>query len=144
MQTELDQVYWALLESHLRYYNNIWGSLSNAKLYNLQGMQNRACTLIESSRLKDGWRCTGLSVSSLIEYDRAIMIYKITNDLCPDSLKGRFLTRSQLSKYPLRNSLDIDVPRQNFESSKRSVHYSAAKAWSKIPLNIRQSYNLHF
>ena len=142
-QTKLDQVYRALLESHLRYCNEIWGSLSNTKLDHLQRLQNRARTLIESSRLKDGWRCTRLSVSSLIQYDRAIMIYKITNDLCPDSLKGRFSTRSQLSNYRLRNSLDIDVPRQNLEFSKRSFYYSAAKVWNEIPPNIRQSPTIY-
>ena len=113
-QTKLDQVYRALLESHLRYCNEIWGSFSNTKLDHLQRLQNRARTPIGSSRLEYGWRCTRLSVSSLIEYDRAIMIYKITNDLCPDSLKGRFSTRSQLSNYRLMNSLDIKVPRQKF------------------------------
>ena len=51
-----------------------------------------------------------MSVSSLIKYDREIVIYKITNYLCLDSLKGRFIARSHLSNYPLRNSLDIDVP----------------------------------
>ena len=138
-QTKLDQVYRALLESHLRYCNEIWGSLSNTKLDHLQRLQNRARTLIESSRLKDGWKCMWLSVSSLIKYDRAIMIYKIANDLCPDSLKGRFSTRSQLSNYRLRNSLGIDLQRQNFEFSKRSFYYSAAKAWNEIPVKIRQS-----
>ena len=69
-----------------------------------------------------------MSVSSLIKYDREIVIYKITNYLCLDSLKGRFIARSRLSNYPLRNSLDIDVPRKMSEFSKRSFHYSAAKA----------------
>ena len=35
-QSKLDQVYKALLESHLRYSNEIWGSLSNAKIEHLQ------------------------------------------------------------------------------------------------------------
>ena len=121
----------------------MWGSFSNIKLDHLQRLQNRARTLIESSRLKDGWRCAWLSVSSLIEYDRAIMIYKITNDLCPDSLKGRFSTTSQLSNYRLRNSLDIDMPRQNLEFSKRSYYYSATKVWNEIPPNIRQSPTIY-
>ena len=61
-QTKLDQVYRPLLERRLRYCNEIWDSLSNTKLDHLQCLQNSACTLIESSRLKDGWRCTWLSV----------------------------------------------------------------------------------
>ena len=74
-QTKLDQVYKALLESHLRYSDELWGSLSNTKLGHLQRLQTRARTLIESSRLKDGWSCNWLSVSNLIKFDKAMMIY---------------------------------------------------------------------
>ena len=56
-QSKLDQVYKALLESHLRYSDELWGKLSNTKLDHLQRLENRARTLIEGSRLKDGWRC---------------------------------------------------------------------------------------
>ena len=94
--TKQDQVYRALLEIHFRYCNEIWGNLSHTKIDNLWLLQNRAWALMETSRSKDGWRCSWLSVSSLIKCDRAIMICKIINDLCPDSLKGRCLTRSQL------------------------------------------------
>ena len=74
------------------------------------------------------------------------MIYKIINDSYPDSLKGRFSTRSQL-RYLLnafRNSLDIGVQRLNSEFSKKSFHYSDAKAWNEIPLNIRNSPLIYF
>ena len=119
-QTKLDQVYKALLESHLRYSDELWRSLSNSKLDHLQRLQTRARTLIESSRLKDGWSCNWLSVSNLIIFDSAVMIYKIMNGLCPDNLRGRLVTRSQISNYPTRNQLDLDTPRQNLEFSKNS------------------------
>ena len=64
-QTKLDQVCRALLESHLRYCNEIWGSLSNTKTDHLQRLQNRARALIESSKLKDDWRCNWLSVLNM-------------------------------------------------------------------------------
>ena len=56
-QTKLDQVYKALLESHLRYSDELWGSLSNTKLDHLHRLQTRAQAMIESFRLKDGWSC---------------------------------------------------------------------------------------
>ena len=85
-QSKLDQVYKVLLESHLRYSDELWGSLSNTKLDHLQRLQTRARTLIEGSRLRDGWRCNWLSVQNLIKFDRAVMIYKMMNGLCPDNL----------------------------------------------------------
>ena len=46
-QSKLDQVYKALLESHLRYSNELWGNLSSIKLNHLQRLQNRPHTLID-------------------------------------------------------------------------------------------------
>ena len=132
-------MYKALLESHLRYSDELGGSLSNTKLDHLQRLQTRARTLIESSRLKDGWSCNWLSVSNLIIFDRAVMIYKIMNGLCPDNLRGRLVTKSLISNYPTRNQLDLDTPRQNLEFSKGMFFYSGAKAWNQIPLEIRLS-----
>ena len=86
-----------------------------------------------------GWSCNWLSVSNLIIVDRAVMIYKIMNGLCPDNLRRRLVTRSQISNYPTRNQLDLDTPRQNLEFSKSSFFYSGAKTWNEIPLEIRRS-----
>ena len=69
----------------------------------------------------------------------ALGIYKIMNGLCPDNLRGRLVTRSQISNYPTRNQLDLDTPRQNLEFSKGSFFYSGAKAWNQIPLEIRMT-----
>ena len=138
-QSQLDQVYKALLESHLRYCDKLWGELSNTKLDHLQRLQNRARTLIEGSRLKDGWSCIWLSVSNLIKFDRAVMIYKKVNGLCPDNLKGKLVTRSQISNYSTRNCLHLDIPRQNLDFSKRSFFYYGAQTWNEIPLQIRMS-----
>ena len=58
--TKLEQVFRDLVESYLPYGNELWGSLSDTKLNHLQGLQDRARTLIESSNVKDGWtyNCT--------------------------------------------------------------------------------------
>ena len=56
-QTKLEQVYRALVESHLRYGNILWGGLSDTKLNHLQYLQDRARTLIENTHSKDGWGC---------------------------------------------------------------------------------------
>ena len=120
----------------MRYSDELWGKLSNTKLDHLQ---NRARTVIEGSRLKDGWSCNWLSVSTLIKFDRAVMIYKIINGLCPANLKGKLVTRSQISNYSTRNCLHLDIPRQNLEFSKRSFFYCGAQTWNEIPLQISMS-----
>ena len=61
------------------------------------------------------------------------MTYKIMNGLCSDSLRGRFITRLEISSYSTRNHIDIDIPRRNLEFSKGSFFYSGAKIWNEIP-----------
>ena len=105
----------------------------------LQHLQDRAQTLIEKAKFEDGWTCKWLSVLDLIKYDRDIMTYKMMNGLCPDNLRGKFITRSEISSYSTRNQLNIDIPRQNLEFSKGSFFHSGAKIWNEIPRNIRMS-----
>ena len=112
---------------------------AEAQINHLQRLQDRARTLIESSNVKDGWTCNWLSVSNLIKYDKAVMAYKIMNNLCPNSLQGKFTMRSQISAYVTRNCRDIDIPKRNLEFSKKSFLYSGAKLWNDIPLDIRNS-----
>ena len=75
---------------------------------------------VESSRLKEGWSCNWLSVSNLLIFDRAVMIYEIMNGLCPGKLRGRLVTRFQICNYPARNQFYIDTTRQNLGFSKSS------------------------
>ena len=65
------------------------------------------------------------------------MTYKMMNGLSPDSLRGKFIIRSEISRYSTRNQLDIDIPRQNLESSKGSFFHSGAKTWNEFPRKIR-------
>ena len=67
------------------------------------------------------------------------MIYKIMNGLCQNNLRGRLVTRSQISHYPTRNQIDLDIPGQSLELSKSGFFYSGAKTWNEIPFEIRMT-----
>ena len=58
-QIQLVNIYYALVESHLRYANVVWGSLSNAKVETLQRLQNRAHSIIERTKSKTTCLVTG-------------------------------------------------------------------------------------
>ena len=137
-QTKLCSVYYAIVESHLRYANVIWGSLPKTKLDNLQRLQDRARSIIESARFKDNWSCDWLSVENLIHFDRSVMTYKIMNKLSPESLWDKFQQRSSQSNYATRHCRDLLIPRLNTEHAKKGYYYSAVKVWNDIPVNIRE------
>ena len=41
--------------------------------------------------------------------------------------------------YETRNCRDISIPKLNIEFPKKVFHYSAAKLWNEIPLQLRNS-----
>ena len=79
-QSQLFQVYRALVVCHLRYGNLLWGHLSANKLNNLQKLQDRAMTLIQSAPIKERIPSATLSVNELIELGQAMMVHKILNE----------------------------------------------------------------
>ena len=136
-QSQWLNVYQALVESHLRYANVVWGALSSTKLSTLQRYQDRAFDLIESSKIKDDYNKNILNVNQLMTFDRAVMTFKIVNQLCPERLQNKFIERSALSKYNTRNMKDLHVQKLKLEHTKKSFLYTGPKAWNSIPQLIR-------
>ena len=106
-QSQLSNVYRALIESHMRYADVIWGSLAKSKKESLQRLQDRAISIIETSGIKDEWSNNFLSAEQLVIFDRAVMVYKIINRLCPENLCDKFQQRSKYSSYNTRNCRDL-------------------------------------
>ena len=137
-QSQLSNVYRALVESHIRYADVIWGSLTHSKKESLQRLQDRAIFIIETARIKDKWSNNLLSAEQLVMFDRAVMAYKIMNRLCPENLWNKFQRRSHYSNYNTRFCRDLQIPRYNLEYAKKGFSYSALKVWNEIPISIRE------
>ena len=111
-QSQLDHVYRALVESHMRYANVISGSLPKTKLNTPQRLQDRARSIIDKAGLQDSWSHNWLIVEQLIRFDRSVMTYKIVNRQCPESLWDKYHHRTQLSSYKTRNCKDLQIPKK--------------------------------
>ena len=112
-QSQLDHVYHALIESHLKYANVIWASFPKSKLNTLQCLQDRARSIIENSRLKDNWPHNWLTVEQLTKLDQSVMTYRIISWQCPESLWDKYHHRTQHSSYRTRNCRDLQIPTLN-------------------------------
>ena len=75
-QLQLCSVFRVIIESHLRYLNFIWGSLSKTNLDTFQRLHNRAYSIIEIVFIKDEWSYNLLTVEIVIRCDRSVMAYK--------------------------------------------------------------------
>ena len=121
-QSKLCDVYHALFESHIRYGDVVWGTISSSELQALQSLQNRALSIIDRTRFQDLWPKKWLSVMNLIRFDRCVMVYKIVNKQCPESLWNMFQQRCSISNYNTRNYRDLHIPKLNLELTKKGFH----------------------
>ena len=94
--------------------------------------------IIEKARLKDNWSCDWLSVENIIQFDRAVIAYKIINKLSPENLWGKFQERSSQCNYARRSCKDLQIPRLNTEHAKKSYQHSTVTIWNTIPTDIRE------
>ena len=67
------------------------------------------------------------------------MVYKSLNGLAPHYLRSRFVQRSTITGYSLRNTA-VSLPRTNF--LKNSFRYSGAVLWNSLPTHLRQAGSL--
>ena len=110
-QSQLSNAYRALVESHIRCADVIWGSISNSKIKSLQRFQDRAISIIDTARIKDDWSKNLSTVKKLIMFDRSVMTHKIMNRLCPENFWNKFQRRSHYSNY---NTTILD---KNYETN---------------------------
>ena len=120
----LQKIFGLLQKSHLRYADVVWGSLSETKITALQRLQNRAFETIQGSKIKDSLIRPTFSIDQMFQFDRSVLMYKIINKICPESLHDKFAERSSISKYDTRNKTDLQIPRLNLDFSRKSFNYT--------------------
>jgi hypothetical protein len=112
----------------------------------LQKLQNRAARVItrssydaSSNSVFEELRWNNLYTNRNMQ--KAILMYKVTNNLTLMYLQDLFVTR--VSHYSLRDSegkLFLPKPRKDY--LKRSFSYSGASLWNSLPESLRSSLSL--
>ena len=71
------------------------------------------------------------------------MMYKILNQVDPQSLTKLFSYKSDKTEYHLRDiSSSLCLPKPRSENMKNSFMYDGSKHWNSIPKDIRESKSL--
>ena len=133
-------IYNTLIMPHFDYCSTVWDCLSGYLSDKLQKLQNRAARVIT----KSPFDASSNHLLSTLSWERlslrrkkqkALMMYKIMNDLAPEYLQS--LSSQRHSAYNLRNSegrLTLSKPSTN--DLKRSFSYSGAMLWNNLPKNL--------
>ena len=141
-------IFMSLVQPHFDYCNSVWGCCGKTLASKLQKRQNRAARILTYSNYdanaenliqKLGW----IKLDSQRTINKAVMVYKSLNGLTPDYLSSKFVDRSSVSSYSLRDTegkLAIQQPHTNY--MKNSFSYSEAVLWHSLPIELRQAGSL--
>ena len=138
-------VYNALIQPHFDYCSAVWDGCSKALADKLQKLQNRAARIITFSnydaRTIDVFDSLGwVPLHQQRTFSKAIMMFKTLNNLAPNYLTAKFIDRSKVNKYNLRNTehkLALPLPGTNY--AKKSFSYSGGYLWNSLPNEVRSA-----
>ena len=141
-------IYHSLVEQRLNYCSEVWDTLSDGLYQKLQKLQNRAARIITKSAYDASfsellvelrWR----ALAHERRTKKAIMMYKVLNNLAPEYLKDLFRETNQVHDHDLRNSdLNLLPPKPKSNLLKKSFSYSGAVIWNSLPRHVRLANSL--
>ena len=76
-----------------------------------------------------------------VNFQKAVMMYKIFNNLTPSYLPEYFKMTSDIHQRSLRSTAEnlLYIPKPNTELFRKSLSYSGSKIWNAIPDHIKRS-----
>jgi hypothetical protein len=148
-RTTLHTIFHSLIQPHFDYCSVVWGNCNKTLTTKLQKLQNRSARVLTFSGydtnadglLQDlGWE----NLETQRQIHQAIIVYKSINTLAPEYLRSKFVDRSCVSGYSLRDTvgkLAVPFPRINY--LRNSFSYSGAVIWNSLPVELRQANSLN-
>ena len=138
--------YNAYILPHLDYCCTVWGNASSDLLDSVIKFQKQAarCILdkdIETPSAEMFTQLKWMKFLDRVQYQKAVMMYKIFHNLSPSYLQDLFHHTSEIHGRTLRSTTEnlLYVPKPNIEQFRNSLSYSGSKIWNSTPENIKQS-----
>jgi hypothetical protein len=132
---------------YIDYCSTVWGDTSAINVLKVWRLQKRAARLIfddfESRSATLFEKLNWLSVPQRFKYNKAVMMFKSMNGLCPKYLADLFVPVSEnLRSLRSKTSHQLPIPKPNSELFRQSFRYSGAKLWNDLPLHVKSATSL--
>ena len=108
----LVQLYKTLIEPYFRYCNTVWGYRNETLLDKLQVLQNKAARVIKGSKFENTnhpvllKELRWLNVRQLIFIDTTILMYRVANNLAPETISDMYQVANNVHNYNTRYAID--------------------------------------
>ena len=136
--------YNAYILPQLDYCCTIWGNANEELMETVIKFQKRAarCILDKDTDTPSEEMFSELKWMKFPErviYQKAILMFKISNNLAPQYLQDLFTHTTDIHQRALRSTSNnlLYVPKPKMELYRNSLSYSGSKIWNSIPENIK-------
>ena len=124
-------LYKTLIEPYVRYCNNVWGYCNETLLDKLQVLQNKAARVIKGSKFESTnhpvllKELRWLNVRQLIFIDTAILMYRVANNLAPETISDMYQVANNVHNHNNRYASDGNfyLNRPNTTKGQRSTTF---------------------
>ena len=78
-----------------------------------------------------------------VKYQKAILIYRIINNICPDYLKKNYGSYTSDVSCRDTRSTNCNYIRQTITANCKSFMYSGAAIWNSFPLHVKNATSVN-
>ena len=147
-------LYRTLIEPYFRYCNTVWGNCEQGLLNKLQTLQNRAARIVTRTRYSDADHETILkklqwvNVRQSAAYETLVLMYKVDNNLVPETTTDMFQLTTKVHNYNNYNTLSTAernhyVHNANLMKTREAIASAGFVAWNKLPNAIKEAQSLN-
>ena len=126
-----------------------WGNISSNLTDSVVKLQKRAAGIILAKSIDTPSadmfsELSWMTFPDKVTYQKAVMMYKIFNNLTPSYLQDYFSFTSGIHQRSLRSTTEnlLYVPKPNIELFRYLLSYSGSKIWNAIPNHVKQSTSI--
>jgi exonuclease III len=134
-RSQLLEVYYALVQSHLTYCILCWGYSSNQNVDRLVKLQKWALRTICRKKSVDS--CRSLFSELGIMTFPSIFIYHACKKTFEFKLDGRIQTRSSQHSYDLRNNNELNIERLTMKKTEKLIAHIGPLLFNRLPDKIK-------
>ena len=141
-------VYFALFQPHFDYCCEVWDVFGLCQVKRLQKLHNRSARVLNNMSNEVslvvalnslGWE----TLEAQRKKNKAKLMFKVLNNLEPQSLTDLFTNKRDITNYNLREvSYSLQLPQPRTNNLKTSFSYDGAIIWNSLPAKIRECDSL--
>ena len=147
-QQSLLILYYSFVLPYLSYCVEVWGNTYKTNLLPLYILQKRAIRTVFNARIHDHTNLLFLKASALkffdlVKFKTAQIIYKVNNNLLPNTIKNLFQERDSCRKYVLRGKLRLKQQRVRSTLKRMCISVEGVILWNSLDSEVKLSKNVN-